>query len=161
MPNLNAPLGMSFNPTASSGIQVNTPAPDAVRNKNKYVRGTASDSNRSLAGELPDHFKNKVIVISPVSKDLSRVQFKEEIDRIAGRNINFLFEPIILNKAYQKTRTIAIELSPDDYTLLSNRNIWNPNMKISEFDGNRFWRRNSMRLTPTERKNSVKDSWKQ
>ena len=161
LPNVHACSGMTFNPTASSGIQVNTPAPDAVRSKNKYVRGTASDSNRSLAGELPDHFKNKVIVISPVSKDLSRVQFKEEIDRIAGRNINFLFEPIILNKAYQKTRTIAIELSPDDYTLLSNRNIWNPNMKISEFDGNRFWRRNSMRLTPTERKNSVKDSWKQ
>ena len=161
MPNVNAPSTMSFNSTASSGIQHNTPAPDAVRKKVKFVRGTASDSNRSLAGELPDHFKNKVMVISPVSKDLSRVQLKEEIDRIAGRNINYLYEPVILNKVFQKTRTIAIELTDEDYRLLSNRNIWNPNMMISEFEGNRFWRRNSMRLTPTERKNSVKDSWHQ
>ena len=154
MPNVNAPVGMSFNPPASS-------APDAVRKKAKFVRGTASDSNRSLAGELPDHFKNKVMVISPVSKDLTREQIKEEINRIAGKNINYLYEPVILNKAFQKTRTIAIELTDEDYGLLSNRNIWNPNMKISEFDGNRFWRRNSMRLTPTERKKSVRDSWQQ
>ena len=125
----------------------------------KFMRGTSSAPGRSLAGELPEHFKNKVLVISPVSKKLNQIQINEEINKIAGKIIKFQFEPILLNKICQDTRTIAIELNAEDYRLLSNRSIWNSNMKISEFKGERFWRRNNMRLTKVERKNSVRDSW--
>ena len=124
----------------------------------KYMRGTSSAPGRSLAGELPEHFKNKVLVISPVSKKINQIQINEEINKIAGKNIKFQFEPILLNKTCQDTRTIAIELNPEDYRLLSNRSIWNSNMKISEFKGDRFWRRNNIR-TKVDRKFSVRDSW--
>ena len=87
----------------------------AVKNRVKYSRGTARESHRSLAGELPEYFKNKVLVISPVSKDLSQNQIKENINKIAGKNINFKFDPVILNKTYQNSRTIAIELNEEDY----------------------------------------------
>ena len=129
-------------------------------NKNtKVIRGTSSAPGRSLAGELPEHFKNRVLVISPVSKKLNQNQINDKINRIAGKSINFQFEPILLNKICQDTRTIAIELNDEDYSLLSNRSIWNSNMKISEFTGRRFWRLNNTRLTKTERKYSVRDSW--
>ena len=108
---------------------------------------------------MPDHFKNKVIVISPVSKKYNQNQIKQEINRIAGKIIDYKSEIIILNKTYQDTRTIAIELNDEDYRLLSNKSIWNSNMRISEFKGRRFWRQNNMRLTISERKNAVKDSW--
>ena len=125
----------------------------------KFMRGTSSAPGRSLAGELPEHFKNKVLVISPVSKKLNQIQINEEINKIAGKNIKFQFEPILLNKKCQDTRTIAIELKTEDYRLLFNRSIWNSNMKISEFKGERFWRRNNLGLTKVERKFSVRDSW--
>ena len=155
--------GLYTNSQPNPAVPSNGSSPDTMQNtakKNtKFLRGTASTPSRSLAGELPDHFKNKVIVISPVSKKFNQNQVKQEINRIAGKIIDYKSEIIILNKTYQDTRTIAIELNDEDYRLLSNKSIWNSNMRISEFKGRRFWRQNNMRLTISERKNAVKDSW--
>ena len=108
---------------------------------------------------MPEHFKNKVIVISPVSKELNQNQIKEEINRIAGKDINYKSDLILLNKTCQNSRTIAFELNDDDFMLLSNRSLWNSNMLISEFTGRRFWRQNKIKITNTERKNAKRDSW--
>ena len=144
-----APYNMSSSDTLQNPVKQNT----------KYLRGTASTPNRNLAGEIPEHFKNKVIVISPVSKELNQNQIKEEINRIAGKVINYKSDLILLNKTCQNSRTIAFELNDDDFMLLSNRSLWNSNMLISEFTGRRFWRQNKIKLTNTERKNAKRDSW--
>ena len=154
-----------YSSATTSMSQTQTSLPDVPKNAVKkraiYSRGTASESYRSLAGELPEYFKNKVLVISPVSKELNKNQLKDSINKIAGKDIDFLSDFIILSKTYQSTRTIAIELNDKDYRILSDTKLWNPNMKLSEFNGRRFWRNNNLRLSPTERKNAMKDSWNQ
>ena len=144
---------------AQNNVSSSDTLQNPVKQKPKYLRGTASTPNRSLAGEMPEHFKNKVIVISPVSKELNQNQIKEEINRIAGKVINYKSDLILLNKTCQNSRTIAFELNDDDFMLLSNRSLWNSNMLISEFTGRRFWRQNKIKITNTERKNAKRDSW--
>ena len=91
MQNVSALFGTTVDSGTSSGIPLYSTAtasspqsqdalPDmqqnAVKKRAKYFRGTASESYRSLAGKLPEYFENKVLVISPVSKDLNQNQIK-------------------------------------------------------------------------------------
>ena len=57
-------MAAQYNVSSSDTLQ------NPVKQNTKYLRGTASTPNRSLAGEMPEHFKNKVIVISPISKEI-------------------------------------------------------------------------------------------
>ena len=59
----------------------------------------------------------------------------------------------------QHNRTMVFELNEEDYGILSNENIWDNTVKVAEFVGNRFWRKNNVKYTPTQMKNSVRDSW--
>ena len=86
-------------------------------------------------------------------------QVKNEINQIAGRNIGYLYDPVILSKATQNNRTIVFELNNSDFTTLSNPNIWDNSVKVAEFVGNRFWRKNNVKSTPRQKIMSVRDSW--
>ena len=125
----------------------------------KYQSGRASDPKRSLAGNQNHFTNNKCLVIKGISKDLNLDQIKKNINFIAGRNIGYLFKPIILSKATQNKRTIVFELNEVDYATLSNPNIWDNSIKIAEFVGTRFWRKNNVKSTPRQKSRSVRDSW--
>ena len=86
-------------------------------------------------------------------------QFQEYINEIAKKNVKFLHTPRNLAKDYSEWRTIAIELSDEDYEILSNPNVWHPRFRIKDFVGRRFWRNKASIISPTERKSAVFQSW--
>ena len=43
-------------------------------------------------------------------------------------------------KDLKKWRTAVLELSPEDYDLLSDENLWHPSLGIKEFSGYKYWR---------------------
>ena len=125
----------------------------------EYKQGSANDSRKSLAAERPSHLKNKVLVISRISKAFSPEQLKVKINEIAGKRINFLYKPYILSKAFQKSHTIAFELNEEDYNILSDVTIWDSSMRVAEFKGRKFWRDDQPKMSHRERKNAVRDQW--
>ena len=129
------------------------------KNSMTYKNGTMNDSSKSLASSPPSHLKNKVLVISRIRKDISVDELKQKINEISGKTINYLHEPVILSKAFQQSKTIALELNNEDYSVLSDVNIWHSDMRIAEFKGHKFWHKNQPRMTPLERRNAVRDSW--
>ena len=125
-----------------------------------YLSGMASDPKRSLSGNNNSHFlNNKCLVIKGIGKQLGMGQLKHEINVIAGRRINYLYDPVILSKITQNTRTIVFELNEGDYDILSNPQLWDNTVKVAEFVGNRFWRKNNAKYSHTQMSNLVKDSW--
>ena len=46
-----------------------------------------------------------------------------------------------------------------DFATLSNPDIWDNSVKVAEFVGNGFWRKNNVKSTPRQKNKSVKDSW--
>ena len=53
----------------------------------------------------------------------------------------------ITRKDFTKWRTIVLELSPEDYTILSDESIWDSYMGISEFSGYKYWHNDRRRPT--------------
>ena len=100
---------------------------------------------------------NKCVVISGINKDVTPEEFQTYVNDIAGREINCL-HIVPLNKADSWWRTIALELSEEDYLLLNNPEIWAAGIRIRDFRGWKFWRGNNRRRfdTPSSR---IRESW--
>ena len=131
-----------------------------------YKRGNASPMNTaSIAFKYirPAHLDNKCLAVSRIDRNISKTQCREYINEIAKKEINILFLKDITRKDFKKWRTIVLELSPDDYTLLSDENLWDPSIGIREFSGYKYWRnekKTSTQISPTNQSNtSVGESW--
>ena len=129
------------------------------KNSLNYRCGTASDPQKSLTANKPMFWNNKCLVIKGIANNINVSQIYEKINKIAGKKIQYLHQPVILSKMTQHNRTMVFELNEEDYGILSNENIWDNTVKVAEFVGNRFWRKNNVKYTPTQMKNSVRDSW--
>ena len=137
----------------------NLPNTNATRSKDNNMRGTASDSIKSLANKKPLHYENKILVIHGIDPDMKMEVFKSKINENAGRRIHFLHNPVILSKKVQRSRTVALELNNEDFELLFNPHLWHHSNRISEFTGHKFWRSVQKRLTTSDLRNSVRDQW--
>ena len=115
-----------------------------------YKFGHSSDPQRSLTAHKPTFLKNKCLVIKGVGNNLNIPQIYDKINRIAGKKIQYLHKPVILSKSTQLNRTMVFELNEEDYDILSNENMWDNTVKVAEFVGNRFWRKNNVKQTPTQ-----------
>ena len=125
----------------------------------QYKRGKGEYTDINIAAERPKWLDHKCLVVSRVKKETTMSQFQEYINEIAKKNVKFLHTPRNLAKDYSEWRTIAIELSDEDYEILSNPNVWHPRFRIKDFVGRRFWRNKASIISPTERKSAVFQSW--
>ena len=113
----------------------------------------------SIAPIRPAHMENECLVVAGFNKDLTQVQFKNLVNVKAERNIDFLFLQS-LSKGYSKWRTIAIELSSEDYALLHDPSFWDPQFRIRPYIGHKFWRGNRpARLKTHEIRTALRDQW--
>ena len=124
-----------------------------------YKKGTASISNCSIASKRPAYLDNKCIVVSKIKQDIGLTELQEYVNQRAGRNIKFLHEPVNLAKEYSRWRTLAIELSDNDYELLSKPEFWDTNIQLKDFEGRRWWRNKASNLSQNERQNSMRQQW--
>ena len=69
-----------------------------------------------------------------MKRGITKDQFMNYVNTIAGKNITFLNSPRNLAKDYSKKRTIAIESSEKDYQIFSNPEIWDSNLMIKDFN---------------------------
>ena len=144
----------------SSGVvPTNESQPKNEKKSLNYRCGTASDPQKSLTANKPMFWNNKCLVIKGIANNINVSQIYEKINKIADKKIQYLHQPVILSKMTQHNRTMVFELNEEDYGILSNENIWDNTVKVAEFVGNRFWRKNNVKYTPTQMKNSVRDSW--
>ena len=98
-------------------------------------------------------------VISKVDTKITMKEVQDYENNKVGKSIQFLHEPINLAYEYSSWRTIAIELSDNDYELLSKPEIWPSDTTLRDFTGQRWWRNKASNLTPIERKSSVRQQW--
>ena len=124
-----------------------------------YITGTKTDVATSLLPVKPDHLSNKCLVISGVSTQITRQQFKEYVTEHAQKEIDFRhIQP--LSRDGSSWLTIAIELSDDDYATLSDCNIWEPRIRIREFKGWKWWRSDRpQRPSPEEIRSTMRMQW--
>ena len=124
-----------------------------------YKRGKAPSTENNMVMQKPAFMNNKCLVISGLRKDASREECLEYIDKTANRKIDVLHIEI-LAREYSPWLTIAVELNPTDYELLTDINLWNKAIRIRDFIGWRFWHgKRPKKLAPHEIKGSVRMSW--
>ena len=115
----------------------------------------------------PTHLDNKCLVVSRIDWNSKPSEFRAYVNSIAGKDINILYLKEIQRKDFTLWRTVVLELSPDDYTLLSDETIWHPDLGIKEFSGYKFWRNQRKTATgpstdtstPIVANTSVGQSW--
>ena len=113
----------------------------------------------NIAPVKPAHMSNECLVVAGFNKDLTQEQFKQLVNVKAERSIDFIFIQS-LSKEYSKWRTIAIELSSEDYTLLYDTSFWDPQFRIRPYIGHKFWRGNRpTRLKTHEIRTALRDQW--
>ena len=125
----------------------------------QYKKGKATESGITIASKRPDYLDNKCLVISRVDKNITIPLLQEYINKRAGRHIRFLHEPQNLAKNYATWRTVAIELNNSDYELLSKPDFWDIDIRFADYIGRRFWRNNASKMSPNERKSSMRQQW--
>ena len=125
----------------------------------QYKKGKCVSSDNTIAAERPKYLDGKCLVVSRVKRDTTKSQFISYINRIAGKNVNFLSSPRNLAKDYSNWRTVAMEISNEDYEILSNPDIWDSNLRIKDFVGRRYWHNKASTLSANERKSTVYQSW--
>ena len=138
-------------------------------NKHKFnstcITGTGSiaPNGSSLAYVKPVIPQNEVLVVAGIDKKVNNEKLQEHIDTQAGCHIQ-LINVIGLNRTINKSgypnrsRTVALELSKEDYVQLSKSDFWEPTIKIWPFKGKHFWYL-PKRHTQQEARNPVRDSW--
>ena len=153
---------------APVGRQNMRSSPTTTTKQSTYKRGTAvataTTSNIAYTPTRPDHYNNKCLVVSRVNRGITEQRFKDYVDTIAKKKINILYLKDITKKGFKHWYTYVLELSPDDYTLLSNENLWYSSLGIKEFSGKKYWRYDNKtsnanatpNLQPTT---AVGDSW--
>ena len=124
----------------------------------QYKKGKVVAPDISIAAERPKYLDSKCLVVSRVNRDTSKSQFQNYINSIAGKNIKIL-NCRNLAKDYSRWRTVAIELCDEDYSILSNQDLWDSELRIKDFVGRRFWHNKASIMTANERKSSVYQSW--
>ena len=127
------------------------------RRLNQYQLGNRQ-VKIGLAAPKPDWHENKTLVIAGLEKSLlsHKSVISEKINELANKEIK-IHHMEILSKVYNHWLTIAIELSPLDYTLLNSQDFWPAGIRIRPFQGRRKWR--TSLLTKEVRSNSVHMSW--
>lgn len=125
----------------------------------QYKKGKSNSTLISIAAERPKYLDSKCLVVSRVKRGITKDQFMNYVNTIAGKNITFLNSPRNLAKDYSKWRTVAIEISDEDYQILSNPEIWDSNLMIKDFKGRRYWHNKASTMTANERKSTVYQSW--
>ena len=103
----------------------------------RYKRGTAQPQSRSIAAKItrPSHLENKCLVVTRLDRDTTKEDLISYVNEIANKEVNIKYLQDITRKDFTKWRTIVLELSPEDYTILSDESIWDSYMGISEFSG--------------------------
>ena len=124
-----------------------------------YRKGIAVTSTNSIAAKRPVYLNNKCLVVSRIDRDTTIPQLQAYVNERSGKNIKFLYEPKNLAYEYARWRTIAIELSDEDYDLLSKPEFWEANIRIRDFVGRRWWRNPASNLSANERQNSIRQQW--
>ena len=99
------------------------------------------------------------LVVSRVKRETTIPQIQDYINKIANKNVKFLHSPVNIAKDYAEWRTLAIELSNEDYNILSNPNLWSAKLRIKDFVGRRFWRNKASNISANERRSTVYQSW--
>ena len=135
--------------------------------RSSYKRGTASTASHGMSIAVktirPSHLDNKCLAVSRIDRSISPEQFRSYVNLIAGKPIDILYLKEIQKKDFKKWRTVVLELSPDNYTLLSDENLWDPSVGIKEFSGYKYWRNQnkvSTGISTTIQANtSVGQSW--
>ena len=84
--------------------------------------------------------------------------YQIQICGILSHNKRFC-SPRYLAKDFSNWRTVAMELSIEDYEILSNPDIWDSNLRIKDFVGRRYWHNKASTLSANERKSTVYQSW--
>ena len=104
----NGQTGIAAKPTSARYNLGNLGVPPTVirnsanymPNKSKnftYKSGTAYNPQRSLSNNKPSYLNNRCLVIKGIGKHLNKYQLKQKINDIAGKRINYLFDPIMVN----------------------------------------------------------------
>ena len=57
--------------------------------------------------------------------------------------VNLLHDPVFLSKAENRNQSVALELSDDDYVLLTRPEFWDVPLKFRDFLGYRHWRKSN------------------
>ena len=125
----------------------------------QYKKGKCESSLISIAAKKTKYLEGKCLVVSQVKSDSTKVEFINYINSIAGKNVKFLSSPRNLAKDYSNWRTIAIEISDEDYQILSNSEIWDSKLRIKDFIGRRYWHNKASTMTANQRKSAVYQSW--
>ena len=153
-------------PTQAPGTSIAAIA--AVPKPSSYKRGTApnADSGISIAAKSirPSHLDNKCLVVSKINYSTTKEEFKSYVNMIAKKEIDILYIKEIQRKDLKKWRTAVLELSPEDYALLSDENLWDPDLGIKEFSGYKYWRnqrQDSTANTTIQPNTIVGQSWEQ
>ena len=151
-----------------AGKMITTPLPETngfqtinrsrgKRRLNQYQLGNRQ-VDIGLAAPKPEWHDNQTLVIAGLEKRLlsQKEVIYDKINELAGKQIK-VHHIEILSKVYNHWLTIAIKLSPADYTLLNDQNFWPSGLRIRPFQGRRSWR--SSRISKDDRSNSVRMSW--
>ena len=134
------------------------------RNKRmpKYSKGTGDNfTGPSIARSKPEYLRNRVLVVSGMPENITKPQINNWIvgraKNLSGREIVL---PYIARLERDNTRhtTVAIEIKPEDYALLSRSDFWEKAIRIKKWVGWRFWR-GQPRQTPQSSTNSVRRTW--
>ena len=125
----------------------------------QYKKGTNQAIGIDIAAEKPKYMEHKCIVVSRVKRETTIPQIQDYINKIANKNVKFLHSPVNIAKDYSEWRTLAIELSNEDYNILSNPNLWSAKLRIKDFVGRRFWRNKASNISANERRSTVNQSW--
>ena len=121
----------------------------------QYKKGKCESSLISIAAKKPKYLEGKCLVVSRVKSDSTKVEFINYINSIAGKNVKFLSSPRNVAKEYSNWRTIEIEISDEDYQILSNPEIWDSELRIKDFVGRRYWHNKASTMTANQRKSAV------
>ena len=145
-----------------SGTQKNA---NASTNKKRlpYSKGTGTFTQGlggiSLACSKPSYLKNKALVISRISRNITEEQFQQYVDVKAGEHVQFLYTQR-LDRTNSSWGTVVVELSDSDFAKLANPDFWQDTIQIKEWRGWRFWRGSRpTRVSQQERKNLMRSQW--
>ena len=145
-----------------SGTQKNANA-STKKKRLPYSKGTGTFSQVpggiSLACSKPSYLKNKALVISRISRNITEEQFQQHVNEKAGEQIQFLYTQR-LDRTNSSWGTVVVELSDSDFAKLANPDFWQDTIQIKEWRGWRFWRGSRpTRVSQQERRNLMRSQW--
>ena len=124
-----------------------------------YLKGTGTAIDGvSIARTKPQYLQNEALVISGLPTDINGTRLRQYINSKAKTNIELLHVHR-LDREYARWAAIVVELSKENYTLLSNPDFWEQGVYIRPWTGQRHWREKRKFMTGQERQNSARRTW--